>query len=307
MSDILIIGAGGVGSVVVHKCAQVLKEGGFSKVTLASRTLSRCDAIAQSVKTRLGVEVATAQVDADNVPELCSLIRQVKPDVVCNVALPYQDLHIMDACLECGVHYVDTANYEPLDTAKFEYKWQWAYQDRFREAGLTALLGSGFDPGVTNVYAAWALKHQLDEVHVLDIIDCNAGDHGQPFATNFNPEINIREVTARGRYWERGDWVETDPLSWSMNFDFPDGIGSKKCFLMYHEELESLVQNLKGIRRARFWMTFSENYLNHLKVLGNVGMTRIDPVNFQGQDIVPIQFLAKLLPDPASLGPLTKG
>ncbi|WP_291446149.1 saccharopine dehydrogenase family protein [Desulfovibrio sp.] len=307
MSHILIIGAGGVGSVVVHKCAQVLKEGGFSKVTLASRTLSRCDAIAQSVKTRLGVEVSTAQVDADNVPELCSLIRQVKPDVVCNVALPYQDLHIMDACLECGVHYVDTANYEPLDTAKFEYKWQWAYQDRFREAGLTALLGSGFDPGVTNVYAAWALKHQLDEVHVLDIIDCNAGDHGQPFATNFNPEINIREVTARGRYWERGEWVETDPLSWSMNFDFPDGIGSKKCFLMYHEELESLVQNLKGIRRARFWMTFSENYLNHLKVLGNVGMTRIDPVKFQGQDIVPIQFLAKLLPDPASLGPLTKG
>ena len=308
MAKILIIGAGGVGSVVAHKCAQAAKyEQAFSSITLASRTRAKCDAIAQSVKKRLDVDLSTAQVDADNVPELCALLRDVKPDLVCNVALPYQDLHIMDACLECGVHYVDTANYEPLDTAKFEYKWQWAYNERFRDAGLTALLGSGFDPGVTNVYAAWALKHQLDEVHVLDIIDCNAGDHGQPFATNFNPEINIREVTARGRYWERGEWVETDPLSWSMTYDFPDGIGPKKCYLMYHEELESLVRNLKGVRRARFWMTFSENYLNHLKVLGNVGMTRIDPVKFQGQDIVPIQFLAKLLPDPASLGPLTKG
>ncbi|RRD71710.1 MULTISPECIES: saccharopine dehydrogenase family protein [unclassified Desulfovibrio] len=308
MADILIIGAGGVGSVVVHKCVQAAaREGAFGRITLASRTLARCEDVARSVRNRLGAEVAVAQVDADNVPELCALIRQVRPDVVCNVALPYQDLHIMDACLECGVHYVDTANYEPPDTARFEYKWQWAYADRFREAGLTALLGSGFDPGVTNVFAAWVLKHQLDEVHVLDIIDCNAGDHGQPFATNFNPEINIREVTARGRYWEHGEWVETDPLSWSMDFAFPDGIGSRKCFLMYHEELESLVRNLKGLRRARFWMTFSENYLNHLKVLGNVGMTRIDPVKFQGQDIVPIQFLARLLPDPASLGPLTRG
>lgn len=307
MADILIIGAGGVGSVVAYKCAQLAKEGAFGKITLASRTLSRCDEIARSVKARLGVDIATAQVDADNVPELCALIRQVKPHTVLNIALPYQDLHIMDACLECGVHYLDTANYEPLDTAKFEYKWQWAYQERFKQAGLTALLGSGFDPGVTNVFSAWVMKHELDEVHVLDIIDCNAGDHGQPFATNFNPEINIREVTARGRYWERGEWVETDPLSWSMTYDFPDGIGPKKCFLMYHEELESLVQNLKGLKRARFWMTFSENYLNHLKVLGNVGMTRIDPVRFQGQDIVPIQFLRALLPDPASLGPLTKG
>lgn len=213
----------------------------------------------------------------------------------------------MDACLEAGVHYMDTANYEPLDVAKFEYKWQWAYQQKFKDAGLMALLGSGFDPGVTNVFAAYAQKHLFDEIHVLDIIDCNAGDHGQPFATNFNPEINIREVTARGRYWERGEWVETDPLSWSMTYDFPDNIGPKKCFLMYHEELESLVRNLKGIRRARFWMTFSDNYLNHLKVLGNVGMTGIEPVEFQGQQIVPIQFLGKLLPDPASLGPLTKG
>ena len=303
MANILIIGAGGVGSVVVHKCAQVAKEGGtFDKITLASRTVARCDAIAASVKARYGVDIATAKVDADNVPELCALIRSVKPDLVCNVALPYQDLHIMDACLECGVHYVDTANYEPLDTAKFEYKWQWAYAERFREAGLTALLGSGFDPGVTNVFAAWVMKHEMDEVHVLDIIDCNAGDHGQPFATNFNPEINIREVTARGRYWERGEWVETDPLSWSMNFDFPDGIGGKKCFLMYHEELESLVKNLKGLRRARFWMTFSDNYLNHLKVLENVGMTRIDPVDFNGQKIIPLEFLKALLPEPASLG-----
>ena len=307
MAHILIIGAGGVGSVVAHKCGQVLQEGCFSRVTLASRTLTRCEAVAQSVKSRCGATLDTAQVDADNVPELCALLHNIKPDVICNVALPYQDLHIMDACLACGVHYVDTANYEPPDTAKFEYKWQWAYQERFRNAGLTALLGSGFDPGVTNVYAAWALKHQLDEVHVLDIIDCNAGDHGKPFATNFNPEINIREVTARGRYWERGEWVETDPLSWSMTYNFPEGIGPRKCFLMYHEELESLVRNLKGIRRARFWMTFSENYLNHLKVLGNVGMTRIDPVDYRGQKIIPIQFLASLLPDPASLGPLTRG
>ena len=257
--------------------------------------------------TRTGQTIETAQVDADNVPELVALIKSWKPELVLNIALPYQDLHIMDACLECGVHYLDTANYEPPNVAKFEYKWQWAYQERFRDAGLMALLGSGFDPGVTNVFCAYAQKRLLDEIHVLDIIDCNAGDHGQPFATNFNPEINIREVTARGRYWERGEWVETDPLAWSMNFDFPDGIGEKKCYLMYHEELESLVRNLKGIRRARFWMTFSDNYLNHLKVLGNVGMIRIDPVNYNGQEIIPIQFLKALLPDPASLGPLTKG
>ena len=305
MNTVLIIGAGGVGHVVANKCAQLPDI--FQNIHLASRTKSKCDAVAEDVRSRTGVSITTHSVDADDVPATVALIREIKPQLLINVALPYQDLTLMEACLETGVNYLDTANYEPRDVAKFEYSWQWAYQEQFRNAGLFALLGSGFDPGVTNVYAAWALKHQLDEVRVLDIIDCNAGDHGQPFATNFNPEINIREVTARGRYWERGEWVETDPLSWSMNFDFPDGIGSKKCFLMYHEELESLVQNLKGIRRARFWMTFSENYLNHLKVLGNVGMTRIDPVNFQGQDIVPIQFLAKLLPDPASLGPLTKG
>ncbi|MDL2306495.1 saccharopine dehydrogenase family protein [Desulfovibrio sp. OttesenSCG-928-C06] len=305
MKKVLIIGAGGVGSVVVHKCAQVPEV--YGEIMLASRTKSRCDAIAAQVKELTGREIKTAAVDADNVPELVQLIKSFGPDLVLNVALPYQDLHIMDACLETGVDYLDTANYEPLDEAKFEYKWQWAYQERFKEKGLTALLGSGFDPGVTNVFSAYAMKHHFDEIHQLDIIDCNAGDHGQPFATNFNPEINIREVTAKGRYWERGEWVETDPLSWSMNFDFPDGIGKKKCFLMYHEELESLVQNLKGIKRARFWMTFSDNYLNHLKVLENIGMTRIDEVDFQGQKVVPIQFLKALLPDPASLGPLTKG
>jgi len=301
MKKVLIIGAGGVGQVVAHKCAQVPEV--FGEIMLASRTKAKCDAIAAGLPR----PVRTAQVDADNVPELVALIKSFGPDLVLNVALPYQDLHIMDACLETGTHYLDTANYEPLDEAKFEYKWQWAYQDRFRQAGLMALLGSGFDPGVTNVFCAYAQKHLLDEIHVLDIIDCNAGDHGQPFATNFNPEINIREVTARGRYWERGEWVETDPLSWSMTYDFPEGIGPKKCFLMYHEELESLVGNLRGLRRARFWMTFSDNYLNHLKVLENVGMTRIDAVDYQGQQIVPLKFLKAVLPDPGSLGPLTKG
>ena len=308
MADILIIGAGGVGSVVAHKCAQAAKkDGAFSRITLASRTLARCRDLAAQVRERTGVILDTAQVDADDVPALCRLIEKVRPSLVLNIALPYQDLHIMDACLECGVNYLDTANYEPPETAHFEYKWQWAYQERFAKAGLCALLGSGFDPGVTNVFAAWVMKHELDQVEVLDIIDCNAGDHGQPFATNFNPEINIREVTARGRYWERGEWVETDPLAWRMDFDFPEKIGHRMCYLMYHEELESLVRNLPGLRRARFWMTFSESYLNHLKVLGNVGMTRIDPVEFHGQQIVPVQFLARLLPDPASLGPLTRG
>jgi saccharopine dehydrogenase (NAD+, L-lysine-forming) len=301
MNRVIIIGAGGVGSVVAHKCAQVPEV--FGEIMLASRTEAKCKAIA----AQLPRPVRTARVDADNVPELVALLREFRPNMVINVALPYQDLHIMDACLECGVDYLDTANYEPPDVAKFEYKWQWAYQERFREKGLTALLGSGFDPGVTNVFCAYAQKHHFDEIHQLDIIDCNAGDHQQAFATNFNPEINIREVTARGRYWEHGEWVETDPLSWSMNYDFPAGIGVKKCFLMYHEELESLTLHLKGLKRARFWMTFSENYLNHLKVLENVGMTRIDPVSFQGRDIVPIQFLKALLPDPASLGPLTRG
>jgi saccharopine dehydrogenase (NAD+, L-lysine-forming) len=305
MSKVLIIGAGGVGHVVAHKCAQVPEV--FSEIMLASRTKSKCDAIAASVKERTGRTIQTAALDADNVAETVALIKKFQPKLVLNVALPYQDLALMDACLETGVDYLDTANYEPLDEAKFEYKWQWAYQDRFKEKGLMALLGSGFDPGVTNVYCAYAQKHLFDEIHELDIIDCNAGDHGQPFATNFNPEINIREITQRGRYWERGEWVETDPLSWRMSYDFPEGIGPKDCYLMYHEELESLVQNIRGLKRARFWMTFSQNYLNHLKVLENIGMTSIEPVDYKGQQIVPLQFLKSVLPEPGSLGPLTKG
>ncbi len=238
---------------------------------------------------------------------MTALLVREKPDIVINVALPYQDLSIMDACLAAGVNYLDTANYEPPDEAKFEYKWQWAYQDRFRDKGLMALLGSGFDPGVTNVFTAWLHKHAFDSIDTLDIIDCNAGEHGQAFATNFNPEINIREVTARGRYWENGRWQSTDPLSVSRMYDFPEGIGPKKIYLLYHEELESLVKHFPKLKRARFWMTFSDNYLTHLRVLENVGMTRIDPVQYEGREIVPIKFLKALLPDPASLGPLTKG
>jgi saccharopine dehydrogenase (NAD+, L-lysine-forming) len=305
MAHVLIIGAGGVGSVVAHKCAQVPEV--FSHITLASRTKTKCDAIAEDVRKRTGIKVQTRALDADDVPQSVALIKETKSDLVLNVALPYQDLPLMESCLEAGVDYLDTANYEPPDMAKFEYKWQWAFRERFEQAGLMALLGSGFDPGVTNVFCAWAQKHHFDEIHQLDIIDCNAGDHGQHFATNFNPEINIREITQRGRYWEHGEWVETDPLSWSMTYDFPDGIGPKKCFLMYHEELESLVLHLKGLKRARFWMTFSDQYLTHLRVLENVGMTRIDPIEYQGVPIVPLKFLKAVLPEPASLGPLTKG
>lgn len=301
MSRVLIIGAGGVGQVVVHKCAQVPDV--FSEIWLASRNEEKCKRIA----AQLSHPIHTAQVDADDVAQTVALIRRVKPALVINVALPYQDLAIMDACLETGVHYLDTANYEPPDEAKFEYKWQWAYQERFREKGLMALLGSGFDPGVTNVFTAWLHKHEFDTIDELDIIDANAGNHGQPFATNFNPEINIREVTARGRYWDNGAWQETDPLSVKQSFDFPEGIGPMNIYLMYHEELESIVRHFPGIKRARFWMTFSENYLNHLKVLQNVGMTRIDPVVYNGQEVIPLQFLKAVLPDPSSLGPLTKG
>ncbi|UZJ45075.1 saccharopine dehydrogenase family protein [Marinimicrobium sp. C6131] len=301
MAKVLIIGAGGVGGVVTHKCAQVPEV--FEEIVLASRTEAKCKAIAEQIER----PIKTAQVDADNVPELVALLNREKPDLVINVALPYQDLTIMDACLEAGVHYLDTANYEPPGEAKFEYSWQWAYQDKFVKAGKMALLGSGFDPGVTNVYTAYIKKHHLDEIHTLDIIDCNAGDHGHPFATNFNPEINIREVTAKGRYWENGGWKETDPLSEKRSFDFPHGIGPKNCYLMYHEELESITKHFPEIKRARFWMTFSDNYLKHLEVLENVGMTSIEPVNFEGKEIIPLQFLKALLPDPASLGPRTKG
>jgi saccharopine dehydrogenase (NAD+, L-lysine-forming) len=301
MAKVMIIGAGGVGAVVAHKCAQVPEV--FEEIVLASRTLSKCDAIA----AQLPRPITTAQVDADNVPETVALLKKHRPDLVINVALPYQDLHIMDACLEAGVHYLDTANYEPRDTAKFEYHWQWAYHDDFKKAGLTALLGSGFDPGVTSVFCTYLQKHYVPEIHEIDIIDCNAGSHGQPFATNFNPEINIREVTAKGRYWQEGEWKETDPLSVKAPFTLPEDLGSMNVYLMYHEELESLAKHVKGLKRARFWMSFSDNYLKHLEVLQNVGMTRIDPVNYKGVDIVPLQFLKALLPDPASLGPLTKG
>ena len=301
MSKVMIIGAGGVGQVVTHKCAQ--RGDIFSEIVLASRTKAKCDAIA----AQLDRQITTARVNADNVPELAALIRKEQPKLVINVALPYQDLTIMDACLETGVDYLDTANYEPLDTARFEYSWQWAYQDRFKKAGLMALLGSGFDPGVTNVYTALAAKKYLDVVEEIDIIDANAGSHGQPFATNFNPEINIREVTATCSHWEHGQWVESMPLSTKHVFDFPEGIGPMSIYRLYHEEMESLVRHIPTIKKAQFWMTFSDNYLKHLEVLQNVGMTRIDEVEFNGQKIVPIQFLKVLLPDPGSLGPLTKG
>ena len=300
---IMIIGAGGVATVAVHKCAQVPEV--FTEIVVASRTLSKCEAIRRDIKQGYGKDIHVAQVDADNVPELIAVIRRFQPDVVLNLALPYQDLHIMDACLETGVHYIDTANYEPPDEAHFEYSWQWAYQDKFRQKGIMAVLGSGFDPGVTNLFTAYAQKHLFDEIEYLDILDCNAGTHGHVFATNFNPEINIREVTQVVRHWENGKWIETPAIieegSVHFSFDYPVA-GAQESYLLYHEELESLVQNIKGLKRARFWMTFSENYLNHLRVLRNVGMTRIDEVVYEGQKIVPVKFLKALLPEPASLG-----
>ncbi len=303
MGKALIIGAGGVASVVAHKCCQ--NPDVFEEICIASRTLSKCEALRdklQGGKTK----VSAAQVDADHTEEVVALIRREKPDIVIHVALPYQDLTIMDACLETGVDYVDTANYEPLDTAKFEYKWQWAYREKFEKAGITALLGSGFDPGVTGVFSAYAQKHHFDEIHTIDILDANAGDHGYPFATNFNPEINIREVTANGSYFENGKFIETEPMSIKRVYNFPE-IGEKDMYLLHHEEMESLALNIKGIQRIRFWMTFSEKYLTHLRVLENVGMTSIEPIEFEGKQIVPLQFLKAVLPDPASLGPRTKG
>ncbi len=305
MAKVIIIGAGGVGGVVAHKCAQLPEV--FSDILLASRTESKCKAIAADIERMQGRAIRTAQVDADNVPELAALLKAEQPKLVINVALPYQDLTIMDACLEAGVDYLDTANYEPLDTAKFEYSWQWAYRERFEKAGLMALLGSGFDPGATNVFTAWIAKHHFDEIHTLDIIDVNGGNHGYPFATNFNPEINIREVTANCRHWENGEFVTTPPMSTKMEFTCPEGVGTYNMYRLYHEELESLVVNFPTLKKAQFWMSFGDSYLKHLEVLGNVGMTRIDPVEFQGQKIVPIQFLRALLPDPASLGPRTVG
>ena len=303
MGKALIIGCGGVASVAIHKCCQ--NSDVFEEICIASRTKSKCDALKEKLSGGKTV-IHTAQVNADNVDELIALIEQFKPDVVLNLALPYQDLTFMDACLATKTNYVDTANYEPLDTAKFEYKWQWDYKERFEKAGITALLGSGFDPGVTGVFSAYAQKHQFDEINYIDILDANAGDHGYPFATNFNPEINIREVSAKGSYWENGKWVETEPMEIKRVYNFPE-IGEKDMYLLHHEELESLALNIKGIRRIRFFMTFGQSYLTHLKCLENVGMTSIVPLEFEGKQIVPLQFLKAVLPDPASLGPRTKG
>ena len=283
----LIIGAGGVASVVVHKCCQNHEV--FPDICIASRTKSKCDALKKKLEGGK-TKISTARVDADNVKELVALIKDYKPDLVMNIALPYQDLTIMDACLATGVDYLDTANYEPKDTAKFEYKWQWDYRDRFKKAGIMALLGCGFDPGVTGVYSAHAQKHHFDEIDTIDILDCNGGDHGYPFATNFNPEINIREVSAKGSYWENGRWVHTEPMEIKRVYDF-DGVGKKDMYLLHHEEIESLALNIKGVKRIRFFMTFGQSYLTHLKCLENVGMTAIEPVMFDGRPIIPLQFL----------------
>jgi len=303
MGRALIIGCGGVAGVTIHKCVQNYEV--FKEICIASRTVSKCDAIKAQLdggKTK----ITTAKVDADNVSELIDLINSYKPDVVINLALPYHDLNIMDACLATKTHYIDTANYEPKDTAKFEYKWQWDYRERFEQAGITAVLGCGFDPGVTGVFSAYALKHHFDEIHTIDILDCNGGDHGYPFATNFNPEINIREVTSNGKYWENGQWIETQPMEIKREYYF-EGVGQKDMYLLYHEELESLAANIPGLKRIRFFMTFGESYLTHLRCLENVGMTSIVPINFEGKQIIPLQFLKAVLPDPASLGPRTKG
>jgi len=300
----LIIGAGGVGNVVAFKCA--MNADTFGEITLASRTVSKCDSIAQNVADKVGVQIATATVDADSVPELVALIERIEADIVINVALPYQDLTIMDACAQTGVDYLDTANYEHPDTAKFEYKEQWERDELFKESDIMGLLGSGFDPGVTNVFCAYAQKHYFDEIHTIDILDCNAGDHGYPFATNFNPEINLREVSAKGRYWEDGEWIETEPMAIKQVWDYPE-VGAKDSYLLYHEEMESLVKHIKGLKRIRFFMTFGKSYLTHMKCLENVGMLGIKEVEHKGMKIVPMEFLATLLPDPASLGPRTKG
>lgn len=294
MKRVMVVGAGGVGNVVVHKCAAQEQ---FSEILLASRTLEKCQRIAQRVSSP---KVKVAELDADNVESTVKLLEEFRPDILINVALPYQDLSLMEACLKAGVNYLDTANYEPIDEAKFEYSWQWAYHDRFKEAGLTAILGCGFDPGVTGVFTAYALKHYFDEIHYLDIVDCNGGNHGKAFATNFNPEINIREITQDGRYYEDGEWVAVPPFSIRRSIPYPE-IGDRMSYLLYHEELESLVKHIPTIRRARFWMTFSESYITHLQVLHNLGLTSIQPVEYEGTQVVPLQFLKALLPDPSSL------
>lgn len=303
MARLLLIGAGGVARVAAHKCVQNSEV--FQEMCIASRTLERCQELKSDLDGK-GTDITTAQVDADDVDQLIDLINAYKPDLVLHLALPYQNLSIMDACLATGTDYIDTANYEPRDTAKFEYKWQWAYHDRFKEAGISAILGSGFDPGVTSVFSAYAAKHHFDEINYIDILDCNGGDHGYPFATNFNPEINIREVSAKGRYWENGEFIETEAMEIKRVYDF-EKIGQKEMYLMYHEELESLAKFMPGIKRIRFFMTFGQSYLTHLKCLENVGMTSIEAIDFQGQKIVPLQFLKSVLPDPSTLGPRTKG
>lgn len=294
MNSVLIIGAGAAGSVVAKKCA--MNRDVFKKIHLASRRLESCQKVQAECKTPIDI----SQVDADNVQETVALLKKVQPDLVINMALPYQDLSIMDACLEAGVHYMDTANYEPREEAKFTYKYQWPYHDAFKAKGLMAILGCGFDPGVTNIFCAYAQEELFDTIKTIDIIDCNAGSHGKAFATNFNPEINLREVTQRGKYWKEGEWIEIDPLSISTMIDYPE-VGEVKSYLIYHEEEESLVENIKGLEQIRFWMTFSDNYIKHLEVLQNVGMTRIDPVMYKGTPVVPMEFLKSLLPEPSSL------
>ena len=296
MGKVLIIGAGGVATVAAHKVAQNADV--FTEIMIASRTKSKCDAIVEAIGNKA---IKTAQVDADDVEQLVALFESFRPDIVMNLALPYQDLTIMEACLRTGVNYLDTANYEPKDEAHFEYSWQWAYKDRFEKAGLTAILGCGFDPGVTSVYTAYAAKHYFDEIHYLDIVDCNAGDHHKAFATNFNPEINIREITQKGLYWEDGKWIETDPLEIHRPLTYPN-VGPRESYLLHHEELESLVKNYPTIKRSRFWMTFGQEYLTHLRVIQNIGMASIKPINYNGMEIVPLQFLKAVLPNPQDLG-----
>ena len=296
MSKVLIIGAGGVATVAAHKVAKNADV--FTDVMIASRTKSKCDAIVKAIGNPA---IQTAQVDADDVDQLVRLFESFRPDIVMNLALPYQDLTIMEACLKTGVNYLDTANYEPKDEAHFEYSWQWAYKERFEQAGLTAILGCGFDPGVTSIYTAYAAKHYFDEIQYLDIVDCNAGDHHKAFATNFNPEINIREITQKGLYWEDGKWIETEPLAIHRPLTYPN-VGPRESYLLHHEELESLVKNYPTIKRARFWMTFGQEYLTHLRVIQNIGMASIKPINYNGMEIVPLQFLKAVLPNPQDLG-----
>jgi saccharopine dehydrogenase (NAD+, L-lysine-forming) len=299
---VLIIGAGGVGAVTAHKCA--MNSDVFKKIHVASRSITKPNAIKKDIKKRWGVNIQTHVVDADKAKNVTALIKKVKPEVVINVALPYQDLAIMDACLATKVHYIDTANYEPRDEAHFEYSWQWAYKKRYEKAGIMAVLGAGFDPGVTNAYCAYILKKYFDKIRFVDILDANAGSHDKGFATNFNPEINIREVTQEVKHYADGKWVKTPPVmnegSVHFTFDYPVA-GPRESYLLFHEEMESLAKNLPGLERMRFWMTFGQNYLTHLRVMESIGISRIDPINFKGQKIVPMEFLKALLPDPASL------